>query len=68
MKYFKNSNTKCRSCSAIRGCLFTAKMRALCGGPFKDKANQILFLKESIQKKGDKYGSYYHTVQVRRNS
>lgn len=62
MGYFENiSNTKCNSCYAIRGCMFTIKMRALCGGPFKDKANQLRFLKESIQKKGDNHaGSYYY--------
>lgn len=61
MKYFKNSNTKCKSCYAIHGCMFTLKMRALCGGPFTDKTGQIRFLKESIQNKGDKHGgSYYY--------
>ena len=70
MKYFKNSSTtstKCSSCYAIRFCMFTAKMRASCNGPFADKAGQLRFLKDSIQEKGDNHGgSYYHTVQVRR--
>jgi hypothetical protein len=37
---------KCRTCYFIDDCMLTATMRKLCGGPFKDVAARIDFMRK----------------------
>jgi hypothetical protein len=50
----KDPSPKCFSCYWAKICMLTNFMRALCGGPFKDKAEHLKFVDDHI--KGQKFG------------